>query len=230
MTDITSTPSPDHRPPEPASVSDPRPAKRRPGFIERQLRVFMLSVLLPIAIIGSCALFAPTLFNGIIQTVRGTALNTYVNILRSQGNPALKVTAYEASVTGVGAVSRDMGALGFLYGEGAEVTGTVRIALGADIEKRQFGILTCEVDTNTIRTTVGRAPLAGSAFDSEKIEQEAYRAFREQSAKTAVEQYWAQAKQRLDQEFVTWGLGLEVPAVPTLITCPDIAGASAGGE
>lgn len=233
MTDATT------RPPEPAAPvtsqqtlqqtppqSTPEPRlNRRPGCLERTVRLFLFSVILPIAIIGSCAIFAPAFFNGLTQVVRGAGLNTYVQILRSQGSPALKVTSYEAQVTGIGRVNRDLGALSFLYGEGAEVTGTVRIALGVDIENRQFGILTCEVDTNSVRTTVGRAPFAGSAFDTERIEQEAYEVFKAEAARTAIEQYWAQAKARLDREFVTWGLGLDIPAVPNLTACPDLSAA-----
>jgi hypothetical protein len=148
-----------------------------------------------------------------------------VTVIEVTGSPALKVITYEADVTAVSTVQRDMGILGLLYGEGAEVRGKMRVSLGADLKTNQVGILSCAIDTDTLQTFVGRAPLAGTAFDQGDIERGAYNAFKVEAAKQAIDKYWAEARQRLQDNFLSWGLGLTVPEVPTLATCPS--GASA---
>ena len=192
------------------------------GFV-RQFRLLLILLVLAFGSTAACALFAPLAFQNVINTIRNSGYDTYVLILGIRGEAALKVITYDVDVTAIGNVQREMGALGLIFGEGASVRGTVRVSLGADLKNKQFGVLSCDVDTSTIRTSVGRAPLAGQAFDSEQIEQQAYTAFKESAAKQAIEQYWVTAKAGLDKQFTTWALGLEVPRVPTLVTCPTLA-------
>jgi hypothetical protein len=193
------------------------------GCLVRQFSLFLITIAIFVGAGLACAFFLPTTFAGLIKVVQSAGLNVYVTVLGSRGQDALKVTTYEADVTATASVERNLGVLSLIYGEGAKVTGTVRVALGADLKTNQYGILSCDVDTSTIRTTVGRAPLAGSAFDSEKIEQEAYAAFKAEASKVAISQYWKDARKRLEGEFTTWGLGLEIPAQPTLTSCPVIS-------
>lgn len=191
------------------------------GFV-RQFRLMLILLVIAFGSMAACALFAPLAFQNMISSIRNAGYDTYVLILGTRGEEALKVITYDVDVTAVGNVQREMGALGLVFGEGATVQGTVRVSLGADLKNKQFGVLSCDVDTSTIRTSVGRAPLAGSAFDSEQIEQQAYTAFKESAAKQAIDQYWGTAKARLDQQFTTWALGLDVPRVPTLVVCPTL--------
>jgi hypothetical protein len=168
----------------------------------------------------ACALVLPSTFEAVINSVRGATRLIYVRVLEVTGSPALKVTTYDVDVTAFTRVDRDMGLLGALFGEGAEVTGEVRIALGADLLKDRAGILSCEINTDTLQTYVSRAALAGTAFDQGEIEREAYRAFKDEAARIAVEQYWPEARRRLRENFVTWGLGFEVPEEPEQAVCP----------
>jgi hypothetical protein len=192
------------------------------GFF-RQLRLILILLVVIFGSAAACAIFAPLAFQNVINIIRNSGYDVYVQILGTRGEEALKVITYDVDVTAIGNVNRDMGALGLVFGEGATVQGTVRVSLGADLKNKRFGVLSCDVDTSTIRTSVGRAPLAGRAFDSEQIEQQAYTAFKESAAKQAIDKYWATAKAGLDKQFTTWALGLEVPRVPTLTACPTTA-------
>ena len=178
--------------------------------------------LLVIGLMAACAFFVPQTFQSVINVIRSAGLSTYVWILGATGNPALKLTTYEVDVTATAAVSREMGILSLVYGEGAQVTGTVRIALGADLKNNAFGILSCDIDTNTIQTAEGRAPLSGSAFNSDEIKQAAYQAFKQEAANQAIGKFWSAARQRLKDQFASWALGLSVPDQPTLTSCPNI--------
>ncbi|MBX3066742.1 MAG: hypothetical protein KF726_27425 [Anaerolineae bacterium] len=186
----------------------------------RQVRLLLILFAVAFGASAACALLIPSAFQSVVNTLRNAGYQTYVLILETRGSEALKVITYEVEVTAVGSVQRDLGLLGLAFGEGATVEGKVRVALGADLKSKQFGILSCEVDTDSVRTTVGRAPLAGSAYDPEKIEQEAYQLFKGTAAKQAIDKYWGEARTRLQGQFTTWALGLEVPAAPTMTTCP----------
>ncbi|MCC7205851.1 MAG: DUF4230 domain-containing protein [Anaerolineae bacterium] len=168
----------------------------------------------------ACALALPSTFEAVINSVRNASRLIYVRVLEVTGSPALKVTTYDVNVTAYTRVDRDMGMLGALFGEGAEVTGDVRIGLGADLLRDRAGILSCEINTDTLQTYVSRAALAGTAFDQGEIEREAYRAFREEAARIAIEQYWPEARRRLRENFIAWGLGFEVPEAPEQAICP----------
>jgi hypothetical protein len=168
----------------------------------------------------ACALLLPSTFEAVINSVRNASRLIYVRVLEVTGSPALKVTTYDVNVSAFTRVDRDMGALGALFGEGAEVTGEVRIGLGADLLKDQAGILSCEINTDTMQTYVSRAALAGTAFDQGEIEREAYRAFRAEAARIAIAEYWPEARRRLRENFISWGLGATVPEEPDLTTCP----------
>ncbi len=173
-----------------------------------------------VAIIGSCTIFAPNVFSQMVQAAQSAGLKVYTVVLGATGNAALKVTTYESDVTVSTTVSRDMGILSLLYGESAQITGTVRVALGADLKNGQFGILSCDIDTNHIVSTENRAILAGTAFDQQKIKQEAYSAFEKQAAQQAIADYWPEARKRLQGQFTSWALGVIVPDKPTLAECP----------
>jgi len=188
-------------------------------------RAFMLLLVLVIIFggAGACAAFFPTLYSQTLKAVQGAGLSVYTVILGVTGNPTLQVTTYQAQVTAQTQIRRDMGLLGLLYGESAQITGKVTVALGADLKNKQFGILSCDLDPTSIQTNEQRAPLAGSAFDSQSIKQAAYAAFETQAAQQAIATYWAQARQRLQGQFQTWALGLSVPEVPTLASCPALS-------
>jgi hypothetical protein len=190
------------------------------GGCLRQIRLFVILFIIAFAATAACALFIPITFQSIVNTIRNAGYQTYVLILETRGFEALRVVTYDVDVTAIGSVQRDMGVLGLAFGEGATVEGTVRVALGADLKNKQFGVLSCEVDTASVRTTIGRAPFAGSAFDSEQIEQEAYQVFKTSAATQAIQKYWNEARLRLENQFATWALGLEIPSAPTLTTCP----------
>jgi hypothetical protein len=191
--------------------------------IFRQIRLVVVLFVISFGACAACGIFAPWAFEQIINTVRNAGLKTYVFIASITGNPALKIVTYEATVTGFGIVNRDMGILGLLYGQGAKVEGAVKIALGADLKNEQFGILSCEVDTDSIRMQSGSAPLAPTAFDVEQIEREAYKVFKEEAARQAIEKYWGDARRGLQSQFASWALGLNVPEVPDQHICPDIS-------
>jgi hypothetical protein len=190
------------------------------GGLFRQVRLIVILLVVAFGGTAACAIFAPPAFRSVIDFVRNTGFQGYVLILGTQGREALKVVTYEVDVTGIGRVERQMGPLGLIFGENATVEGQMRVSLGADLQERKFGVLSCEVDTSSIRTTVGRRPLAGTAFDPEQIEQQAYTMFKETAAQQAISKYWPEAKRRLEAQFTTWALGLEVPTVPTLSACP----------
>lgn len=200
----------------------PKPKGER-GCIGNCFVSTLLIILLVLIIGAACAFFIPQTFQSVIKVAQGAGLSTYIWVLGATGSPALKVTTFEADVTATASVNRDMGALSLIYGEGAQVTGTVRVALGADLKNNYFGILSCDIDTNTIQTSEGHAPLAGTAFKSDDIKQAAYKAFEKEAASQAIEKFWPSARQRLKDQFTSWALGLVVPEQPNAIECPTIA-------
>jgi hypothetical protein len=228
---------------EPKRKNDqPSRAGREPSGLGRVLRWVLAPILAPFQLIfgqvrlvilvfvfafgacAACGIFAPAAFQSVIDTVRNAGLRTYTFIIGITGNPALKVTAYEATVTGIGQVERDMPfLLRLAFGQGARVEGSVRVALGADLLNEQFGVLTCEIDYRTVKVGSGSAPLAGTAFDIEQIEREAYKALTNEAAKQSIEKYWPEARKVLLGRFEAWALGLKVPEQPTLTGCPDIS-------
>src|SRR5215510_11613506 len=124
--------------------TDEKPVKKRGCFGNCfVLTIFVLA--LGIVTSAACAIIIPQTFQTVVKLAQSAGLTTYVWVLGATGNPALKVTTYEADVTATASVSRDMGVLSFIYGEGAQVTGTVRIALGADLKNNTFGILSCDI-------------------------------------------------------------------------------------
>jgi len=204
-----------------------RPARRGPfGMLYRYVgnRIFLLLVLLVIIFggMGSCALFLPTIFHETIQAVQGAGLSVYTVILGVTGNSALQLVTYQGHVTAQTQIKRDMGVLSLLYGESAEITGTVTVSLGADLKNKTFGILSCDIDPATITTNEQRAPLSGNAFDPQSIKQAAYAAFETQAAQQAIANYWPQARAGLQSQFASWALGLTAPAEPTVTTCPGV--------
>jgi hypothetical protein len=192
-------------------------------------RLFMLGALIVVIVVGfgSCALFAPAFFAQTIKAAQSAGLSVYTVVLGITGNPALQVVSYESDVSAQTTVNRDMGVLTLLYGESANIVGTVHVSLGADLKNKQFGVLNCDLDVNTIRVSEQHAPLAGSAFDPQKIKQLAYVALEKQAALLAVQKYWPQARQGLTGQFASWALGVIVPEMPTLTDCPFNVSASA---
>ncbi len=192
-------------------------------------RISMIVALVALIFAGSaaCAIFAPFTFQQMIRAAQSAGLKTYTVVLSVTGNPALKVITYDADVTTQTTITRDMGILGLIYGENAQITGTTRVSLGADLKNGQFGVLSCDVDTQTLRTVESRAPLAGSAFDSQQIKQEAYLAFEQQAAQQAIVKYWPEARRRLQSQVTSWALGVTIPEQPTLAACPSNLAASA---
>ncbi|MHB8625641.1 MAG: hypothetical protein ACYDBJ_04625 [Aggregatilineales bacterium] len=211
----------------------PKPADRprRVGGLTRYLgnRVFALGALFVIIFGGfaACALFAPTAFANTIRAAQSAGLKVYTIILGATGNPALQIVTYQGHITVDTTISRDMGLLSLLYGESANITGTITVALGADLKNGQFGILACDLDTNSIRTDEQRAPLAGTAFDPQAIKQAAYGAFEKQAAQQAIANYWGDAAKGLKAQFASWALGLTIPEQPTLTDCPANTAATA---
>ena len=201
--------------------STPKPERRR-GCAGNCLLYTIAIAVLAVGLSAACAFFIPQTFQSVIKIAQGAGLSTYIWVLGATGNPALKVTTFEADVTATASVNRDMGPLSLIYGEGAQVTGTVRVALGADLKNNNFGVLSCDIDTNTIQTSEGHAPLAGTAFSSDDIKQAAYQAFEKEAASQAIEKFWPSARQRLKDQFTSWALGLVVPEQPNAIECPTI--------
>jgi hypothetical protein len=193
-------------------------------------RVFMLAALFVIISSGcaACAIFAPTAFANTIRAVQAAGLKVYTIVLGATGNPALQLVTYQGHITASTTISRDMGLLSLLYGESAQITGTVTVAIGADLKNDQFGILSCDLDTNSIRTEEQRAPLSGTAFDPQAIKQAAYSAFEQQAAQQAIANYWDDAAKGLKAQFAAWALGLTIPQQPTLTDCPANLTAAAG--
>lgn len=187
-----------------------------------RIRLFLVLATVIFGSGAACALFAPLTFRAMIRTVQEAGLSAYTLVLGVTGNPTLKVVVYEVDVTANAAVRRDLGVLSLIYGEGAEVTGTVRVTLGGNLAQKTFGVLGCELDARTIRSKTGRAPLAGAAFDSEAIKQEALLALEGEATKIAIKDYWPEARGRLRSQFASWALGVEVPESPSLTQCPRI--------
>ncbi len=190
------------------------------SWLWRQFRLVVIVLVLIFGVCGAIALFAPAFFDQLIKGAQSAGLNVYTLVLSVTGNPALKLTVYETVVSATVRVEREMGLLSLLYGESATATGEIRVALGADLQRNQVGVLSCEINTDTLRTATGRALFAGAAFDSEQIEQAAFRFFKEEAAKQAIEQHWAAARERLQTQFISRFLGFEVPERPTLTSCP----------
>ncbi|CAG0988017.1 MAG: hypothetical protein IT322_06845 [Anaerolineae bacterium] len=174
----------------------------------------------------ACAVFLPSSFQAILDIVRNATVRSYVLVTEITGRPVLKVIVYEADVTAVAVVQRDMGALGALFGEGAEIRGKVRVNLGADLKAEQFGVLSCEIDAGSVQEFIGRAPLAGTAFDANAIRKAAYDAFKQEAAKQAIDQFWQKARSDMLNRFEIWAVDLAVPEAPTLTTCPVESGES----
>jgi hypothetical protein len=188
--------------------------------IRRYFVAISVTFTIVFAAVLACALFAPFTFNAMINSVRNAGMQVYVLVLGATPVPVLEIVPLKVTVTAIGRVQREMGAFSLLYGEGAEVQGSVTVSLGGDIEKNQFGILACDVDTSTIRTSVGRAPFAGTAFDSEQIEQEAYNVFKAEAARIALTDFWDDARRRWNDEVVSRGINVDIPEVPNLTQCP----------
>jgi hypothetical protein len=199
-------------------------ARRRPGCFVGQIRLLSILVVVILASGAACALFLPATFQSFMSTIRNAGLNTYVTVLGSRGREALKVITYDSDVTAIGKVSRDLNPLvNLFYGEAASAEGTVRVSLGADLLDRKFGIISCDIDTDKVRTTVNRALFSGTAFDTERIEQAAFNALKQAAADESLKRYWMEARRRLEGQFTTWALGLEIPTQPTLTSCPVIS-------
>lgn len=214
--------------PKPTPVERPR----RVGGLTRYIgnRLFAIGALFVIIFGGfaACALFAPTAFANTIRAAQGAGLKVYTIVLGATGNPALQLATYQGHITVSTTISRDMGLLSLLYGESASISGTVTVALGADLKNDQFGILSCDLDTNSIRTEEQRAPLSGTAFDPQAIKQAAYGVFEQQAAQQAIANYWDAAAKGLKAQFASWALGLAIPDQPTLTNCPaNLANAAA---
>lgn len=219
----------------PNSPSDV-PARERPAarrgcnpfagvfrFIANRLSCALIVFVAIFGGVAACALFAPTFFQQSIRIAQSAGLNVYTLVLGVTGNPALRVTTYDATVTAVTTINRDMGIFSVLYGEGAKVEGTMRISLGADLKNGAFGVIACDIDYRTVRLTENRAPLSNFAFDPNSIKQEALLAFSTEAANQALAQYWLEAAKGLRAQFFSWGLGVTIPDQPTLRTCPAAA-------
>ena len=220
-----------------AKTGNPKPVAaerpRRVGGMTRYIgnRLFTLAALFVIIFggIAACALFAPTAFANTIRAAQGAGMKVYTIVLGATGNPALQLVTYQGHITVSTTISRDMGLLSLLYGESASITGTVTVALGADLKNNQFGVLSCDLDTNSIRTDEQRAPLSSTAFDPQSIKQAAYSAFEQQAAQQAITNYWGDAAKGLKAQFASWALGLTIPDQPTLTDCPaNLANATTG--
>ncbi|PJF37015.1 MAG: hypothetical protein CUN49_02565 [Candidatus Thermofonsia Clade 1 bacterium] len=190
------------------------------AFVWRQLRLVILIVAIIFALCGASALFLPNFFNQLIKSAQSAGLSIYTLALSVTGNPSLKLITYETVVKATVRVERSIGILSLLYGESASATGEVRVALGADLQARQVGVLSCEINTETLRTSTDRALFASAAFDSEQIKQATFRFFKEEAARQAIKQHWSIARERLRAQFVSQVLGFEVPEQPTLTDCP----------
>ena len=210
-----------------AKNNPPRPRRRGPlsglfRYIGNRLFLLLLVLIVILGGSGACALFLPALFSQTIKAAQSAGLSVYTVVLGVTGNPTLQLTTYQAQVTAQTKIRRDMGVLSLLYGESAQITGKITVSLGADLKKDQFGVLSCDLDPSSIQTDEQRAPLAGAAFDPQSIKQAAYSAFEVQAAQQAIANYWPQARKGLQGQFASWALGLTVPELPTLSTCPSL--------
>jgi hypothetical protein len=162
----------------------------------------------------------PNFFNQMLSAAQQAGYSVYTFVAQITGNPSLKLITYEVVVSAKVSVERDMGILALLYGERAEVTSEVRVALGADLQTRQVGVLSCEINTDTMRIETGRALFADTAFDPEQIRQAAFRFLKGEAARQALARHWTDARERLKAQFISQVLGFEVPEQPTLTSCP----------
>jgi hypothetical protein len=170
---------------------------------------------------AACALLLPATFQAVLDAVRSAGLRTYVRVLEFVDREALEVVTRKAEVAAIGIVQRDIPPpMNLLWGEGAEVRARVRVSLGADLLNEGVGVLGCEIDTSTVEVFVGRAPLAGTAFGEGDIQRAAYEVLKTEAVRLAFEQSWAEARDSLRTNFVSWGLGFVVPDAPTLTECP----------
>lgn len=169
---------------------------------------------------GATAIFLPEFFRQMTKIAQSAGLSVYTTVLGVTGNPALQLATRKAQVDLITTINRDMGIFSALYGESSTIQGTVFVTLGADLKNNKFGVLSCEVDYNSVRSNESRALFAGAAFDQNAIKQQAYIAFSKQAAEQALQKEWLTAKQALDGQFVSWGLGVQVPTEPTLRDCP----------
>jgi hypothetical protein len=190
-------------------------------MVRRQLTIGCVALAFGFGACGGCALLIPSSFQALLDLARQAGLRAYVQVLEVQGTERLKVITYQVDVKTLIAIQREMGALGILFGEGAEVQGEMRVSLGADLQNNLYGIMSCELNTDTIQVFVGRAPLSGSAFNPNDIEQRAYGEFKKEAARIAIADYWAISRDRLRNQFVAWALGQEIPDQATAITCPE---------
>lgn len=188
-------------------------------FIFRQFRAIFILIVVIFSLCMAASFAVPNFFNQLLQTARQAGYSVYTFVSQITGNPSLKVITYEVVLSARVAVERDMGFLALLYGERAEVTSEVRVALGADLQTRQVGVLSCEVNTETMRIDGRRALFAGTAFDPQQIRQAAFRFLKEEAARQSLARHWIDARERLKQHFISV-LGFEVPEQPTLASCP----------
>lgn len=208
---------------EVANQERPRPVNPLVRYFGNKVGCAILVFALVFGGCGATALFAPAFFAQMTKIAQNAGLSVYTLVLGVTGNPALQLTTRRVTVNLVITADRDFGSFAILsaiYGESAKIEGTVYVNLGADLKNNKFGVLSCEVDYSTIRTSESRAPLAGTAKDQNDIKQKAYVAFSGEAARQAIEREWAAAKKDLDNQFVSWGLGVQAPTVPTLTNCP----------
>jgi len=189
-------------------------------FIFRQFRAILILIVVIVGLCMAASFAVPNFFNQLLQAARQAGYSVYTFVSQITGNPSLKLVTYEVVISAKVSVERDMGILALLYGERAEVTSEVRVALGADLQTRQTGVLSCEINTDTLRIEGRRALFAGAAFDPQQIRQAAFRFFKEEAARQALARHWTDARARLEEQFISRVLGFEVPEQPTLTTCP----------
>jgi hypothetical protein len=205
---------------EVANQERPRPVNPLVRYFGNKVGCALLVFALVFGSCGATALFAPAFFAQMTKIAQNAGLSVYTLVLGVTGNPALQLTTRRAKVDLVITATRDMGILSAIYGESAKIEGTVYVNLGADLKNNKFGVLSCEVDYSTVRTSENRAILAGTANEQNSIKQQAYIGFSREAAKQALDREWAAAKKDLDNQFVSWGLGVQAPTVPTLTDCP----------
>lgn len=197
-----------------------RPVNPLIRFVGNRLGCALLVLVLIFGGCGATALFLPDFFQRMITTVRQGGLSVYTLVLSVTGNPTLQVVTNKVTVSATTKITRDVGFFGLFFGESATLEGKLFVSLGADLKTGQFGVLACEVDPSTLRDSQNRSFLSGTAFDQNEIKQEAYTALSSEAAKSALAQFWPTAKKDLEGQFVSWGLGVKVPEVPTLQDCP----------
>jgi len=189
-------------------------------FIFRQFRAIVILIAVIFGLCMAASFAVPNFFNQMLSAAQQAGYSIYTFVAQITGNPSLKLITYEVVMSAKVNVERDMGILALLYGERAEVTSEVRVALGADLQTRQVGVLSCEINTDTMRIETRRALFAGTAFDPQQIKQAAFRFFKEEAARQALARHWTDARERLKAQFISQVLGFEVPEQPTLTSCP----------